>query len=102
MLNSTITETQDSTGYYEFYLPLLQNGTNLWRSQSVTLTGSGITKLTYSDVNQVQISAAFPDQSVGLNSSFFSFNQLNQTVSLPAGSVAEFYLGGVTASIGLV
>lgn len=102
MLDSMITESQGSTNYYEFYLPLLQNGTNLWRSQSVTLTGSGITKLTYSNVNQVKISVAFPDQNAGFGSSFFNFSRLNQTVSLPAGSVAEFYLGGVTASIGQV
>ena len=40
MLNTTV----GSQSYYEFYLPLLQNGTNLDLSQSVTLTGQSVTQ----------------------------------------------------------
>jgi len=101
-LNSSITGTQQTTGYYKFYLPLLSNGTNLYRSQSVTLTGSGITKLSCSDVDQVRVTVDFPKQSAGFDSSFFKFDQITQTMNLPANSVVEFYVSDVVVAIGQV
>ncbi len=53
VLTSTI---YGSTNYFKFYLPDLENGTNLYRSQSITLTGNGISKVTQSGVDQVIIS----------------------------------------------
>ncbi len=101
-LNSSITGTLQTTGYYKFYLPLLSNGTNLYRSQSVTLTGSGITKLSCSDVDQVRVTVDFPKQSAGFDSSFFKFDQITQTMNLPANSVVEFYVSDVVVAIGQV
>ena len=101
-LNSSITGTQQTTGYYKFYLPLLSNGTNLYRSQSVTLTGSGITKLSCSDVDQVRVTVDFPKQSAGFDSSFFKFDQITQTMNLPTNSMVEFYVSDVVVAIGQV
>jgi hypothetical protein len=103
VLNSNITGTQQFlTSYYKFYLPILGTGTNLYRSQSVTLTGNGITKITVSNVDQVKIIVDFPKQSAGFNPSFFNFNQITQSMVLPHGSVAEFYMGNVVVSMGQV
>jgi hypothetical protein len=104
MLSSTIT----STNYFKFYLPDIENGTNLYRSQSITLTGNGITKVTRSGVDQVSISVSFPKASLGFDSSFFNFNTASITLNssstpkLPANSVVEFYVGKVVVAIGQV
>ena len=104
-----LTSTVTSTNYFKFYLPDIENGTNLYRSQSITLTGNGITKVTRSGVDQVIISVSFPKAaSLGFDSSFFNFNSnsitLNATSSpkLPSNSVVEFYVGKVVVAIGQV
>ena len=105
VLTSTIT----STSYFKFYLPDLENGTNLYRSQSITLTGNGISKVTRSGVDQISISVSFPKAaSLGFDSSFFKFNSTTVTLNsastpkLPSGSVVEFYVGQVVVAIGQV
>jgi len=105
MLTSTVT----STNYFKFYLPDIENGTNLYRSQSITLTGNGITKITRNGVDQVSISVSFPKAaSLGFDSSFFNFNtttitlNASSTPKLPANSVVEFYIGKVVVAIGQV
>ena len=104
-----LTSTVTSTNYFKFYLPDLENGTNLYRSQSITLTGNGITKVTRSGVDQVSISVSFPKAtSHGFDSSFFNFNSTSITLNasstprLPANSVVEFYVGKVVVAIGQV
>jgi hypothetical protein len=105
LLNSTV----GSTNYFKFYSPSLENGTNLYRSQSVTLTGGGISKISCSDIDQVNITVSFPKAvSLGFDSSFFNFNSTTITLngaSTPAvtsGSVVEFYVGKVVVAIGQV
>jgi hypothetical protein len=83
-----LTSTVTSTNYFKFYLADLENGKNLYRSQSITLTGNGITKVTRSGVDQV-IST-----SITLNAS--------STPRLPSNSVVEFYVGKVVVVIGQV
>ena len=107
VINSTITgmQNQTSTNYFKFYLPVLQSGTNLYRSQSVSLTGNGISKIAYDNANQVRINATFPLQAAGFDSSFFKFNQISQTINVATGAsdtVVEFYMGNVLVSIGQV
>jgi FlaG/FlaF family flagellin (archaellin) len=103
-----LTSTVTSTNYFKFYLPNLENGTNLYRSQSITLTGNGITKVTRSGVDQVIISVSFPKSVAGFDSSFFKFNSTSITLSatstprLPSNSVVEFYVGKVVVAIGQV
>jgi hypothetical protein len=103
-----ITSTVTSTNYFKFYLPDLENGTNLYRSQSITLTGNGITKVTRSGVDEVKISVSFPKASLGFDSSFFNFNSASITLNntstpkLPLNSVVEFYVGKVVVVIGQV
>ena len=104
-----LTSTIMTTNYFKFYLPSLENGTNLFRSQSVTMTGNGISKITRSGVDQVILNVSFPQtESLGFDSSFFNFKNttitLNSTSTpnLPANSVVEFYIGKVMVSIGLV
>jgi hypothetical protein len=105
MLTSTITgNQQNATNYYKFYLPLLENGTSPFRPQSLTVTGDGITKISRSGVDQVNIEVSFPQS--GFASSFFHFNStsitLNSTTNpkISANSVVEFYLGSVIVTVG--
>jgi hypothetical protein len=105
LLNSTV----GSTSYFKFYSPSLENGTNLYRSQSVTLTGNGISKITRSGIDQVNITVSFPKAgSLGFDSSFFNFNSttitLNSTSTpkMNPNSVVEFYVGKVIVAIGQV
>jgi hypothetical protein len=104
-----LTSTMTSTNYFKFYLPDLENGTNLYRSQSITLTGNGISKVVQSGVDQVKITVSYPKSaSPGFDSSFFNFKSstvtLNSTSTpkMNAGSVVEFYVGKVTVVIGQV
>ena len=106
MLTSTIM-TQN---YFKFYLPSLENGTNLYRSQSITMTGNGTSKLTLSDVDQVTISVSFPTDSsaLGFDPSFFNFMSTSITLNdsstprIPNNSIIEFYVGKVVVAIGQV
>jgi len=108
VLTSTVNSTTGSTDYFKFYLPDLENGTNLYRSQSITLTGNGITKVTQDHVDQVIISVSFPQASLGFDSSFFNFKSntitLNSTSTpkLTSNSIVEFYVGKVVVTIGQV
>jgi hypothetical protein len=102
MLNSTIDgpQQQDVTYYFKFYLPTLEAGTHLYRSQSITLNGYSVTKIVRSGVNQVRITATFPEEALGLSSDFYKFDHPSETLSLPAGSVVEFYIGKILVSLG--
>jgi hypothetical protein len=109
VLTSTVTNGQQTSSYFKFYLPDLENGTNLYRSQSITLTGNGISKVTQSNVDQVVISLSFPQAaSLGFGSSFFNFKSttitLNSTSTpqMTPNSVVEFYVGKVVVAIGQV
>lgn len=104
MLNSTIAgpASPTSTNYFKFYLPTLEPGTHLYRSQSITMTGNDITKIVRSGVNQVRINVTFPSASLGFDSVFFNFDHISETVNLPADSVVEFYIGKVIVTLGQV
>jgi hypothetical protein len=106
MLNSTIGGASPKN-YFKFYLPSLNNGSSPHFSQSITLTGNDIIKVTRSNVMQVRITVTFPDASQGFTQDFFNFEKqvitLNSTSSprLPPNSVVEFYVGKVIVSLGL-
>jgi hypothetical protein len=88
--------------YVRFYLPILNLGSNLQPSHSVTLTGTNVLYTTMSNVSSVTISVAFPSgAAMGLTSSFFNFNATSQTVMVGPNSVVEIYGGNVTVSLGL-
>lgn len=101
-----LTSTIQGTTYYKFYLPSLENGTSPYTSQSVTLTGGGISKITRSGVNQVELTVSFPKQGLGFDSSFFNFAGTTITLNsastpkMNANSVVEFYVGTVIVQIG--
>jgi hypothetical protein len=103
MLNTIV----GSQSYVEFYLPLLQSGTNLDLSQSVTLTGQSVTQYVQSGVTGVRFNATFPLASQGFDSGFFPFKntpvngQYTVTVNFPAPSTVELFVGGVAVSLGL-
>jgi hypothetical protein len=106
MLDTTV-GTQSN---YEFYLPLLQSGTNLGLSQSVTLTGQSVTQYIQSGVTKAEFISSFPLASEGFNSGFFPFKNTlvsSQYVTIalnnPPGttSTVELYVGGVSVSLGL-
>jgi hypothetical protein len=103
--NSTIVGPQQSTStvYYKFYLPALeQSSENPQRSQSITMTGGPVIKVIRRDINQVRITVAFPSSSSGFDSSFFRFDNVQETMALPSGTVVEFYIGRVIVSFGQV
>jgi len=115
MLNSTIAGPQapTSTNYFKFYLPSLEAGTHLYRSQSITMTGKDITKIVESGVNQVRINVTFPNgkpfSTQGFDYDFFNFdhtisslNMASETRSLPVNSVVEFYIGKVIVTLGQI
>lgn len=105
VLNSTISGPQyGETRYYKFYLPILEPGNHLYRSQSVTMSGNGITKIARNGVNQVRISVSFPngDESLGFGSNFFKFDHQTEIINLFGNAVVEFYLGSVIVTLGKV
>jgi len=113
MLNSTIAGQQGATDYFKFYLPTLEPGTHRYLSQSITLTGDSITKIVKSGISQVRINVTFPNgkplSTQGFDYDFFNFdhtisslNMASETVSLPANSVVEFYVGKVIVTLGQV
>jgi DNA-directed RNA polymerase specialized sigma subunit len=86
-----------------------ENGTNLYKSQSITLTGNGISKVVQSGVDQVKISVDYPKAvDLGFDSSFFNFKSSTVTLDssstpkMNANSVVEFYVGKVIVTIGQV
>lgn len=102
VLNSSIAgpSQSTSTSYCKFFLPTLElSSGNPYLSQSVTMVGGEITKIIRSGIDQVQITVSFPS---GFDSTFFNFDSLVETKSLPADSVVEFYIGNVIVSLGLV
>jgi hypothetical protein len=103
MLNSTIAgpEGPTSTEYFKFYLPTLEPGNHLYRSQSITMTGNDIIKIVKSGVDQVRITVTFPDAGIGFDSDFFNFDHLSETITLD-DSVVEFYVGKVIVTLGQV
>jgi hypothetical protein len=104
MLNSTIGGTQGptSTNYFKFYLPTLEPGMHLYRSQSITMTGDSITKVVRSGVTGVRINVTFPNAGSGFDSTFFNFDHVSEVVDLPDGSVVEFYIGKIVATLGQI
>ena len=100
-LNSSIAgpSQSTSTSYCKFFLPTLElSSGNPYLSQSVTMVGGEITKIIRSGIDQVQITVSFPS---GFDSTFFNFDSLVETKTLPADSVVEFYIGNVIVSLGL-
>ncbi len=114
MLSSSISGSQSptSTNYTKFYLPTLEPGNHLYRSQSITMTGNDVIKIVKSGVNQVRINVTFPngipDSTQGFDYDFFNFDHTiddyhaSEIVTLPAGSVVEFYVGKVIVTLGQV
>jgi hypothetical protein len=99
VLQSSIAGSQN----LKFYLPSLQSGESKYLSQSLTLAGSGISKVTCDDVDQVAISVTFPKAAeLGFDESFFNFNSTTVTWDTPSSSIVEFYVGKVQVSIGAV
>jgi hypothetical protein len=103
MLTSTIEGPEGTpTNYTKFYLPTLEPGTHLYRSQSITMTGNDITKIIRSGVNKVRINVTFPNVDLGFDSNFFNFDHISETKTLSPGSVVEFYVGKVIVTLGQV
>jgi hypothetical protein len=100
-MTSTISSQSTSTSYYKFFLPTLSiSNDNPALSQSVTMVGSDVTKMVRENVDQVQITVSYPSADAGFDSDFFQFAENSITQTLPQGSVVEFYVGTVIASIG--
>jgi hypothetical protein len=92
-----------TTNYFKFFLPILEAASeNPALSQSVTMVGNNVTKITKSNVDQITISVDFPSSENGFDSTFFGFESTVETPTLPENSVVELYVGKVVVSIGQV
>ncbi len=101
MLNSTISTGAETKNYFKFYLPYLRSGTHPHRSQSVTLTGNSVSVEKADNVNKIKIQVSFLKSSLGFSEEFFNFESLVEEIDVPDGSIVEFYVGEVSASLGL-
>ena len=90
----------DSGNYFKFYLPTLANTTNFYRSQSLTMSGDGISKVTQTGVDQVKVTLTFSRAGEGFDSSFFNFRQVTETKTVASGSIVEFYVASVNVAVG--
>jgi hypothetical protein len=100
MLNSTITTGGTTKNYYNFYFPILASGNNPRISPTVTLQGTSVNVLTQGNVNKIKIHADFPKTSLGFDSSFFNFENLDEEVDVPSQSILQFYTSEVIVSLG--
>jgi hypothetical protein len=92
-----------SANHFKFYLPILDNGINLYRSLSITMVGTEIYKVPEQHVDQVRITVNVNETTPqGFDSSFFNFKQLTETKVLPSDSNVEIYFGSVVVTIGQV
>lgn len=97
MLNSNIS----NTGYYNLFLPILQQGNSLHLSQSVTLTAVAFNVQIAQNISKIRITVDFPQSALGFDSTFFDFNSSLPDISVvPQGSSLEFYTGNVTVALG--
>ena len=100
MLNSTITTGGATKNYYNFYFPILASGNNPRLSPTVTLQGTSVNVLTQGNVNKIKIHVGFPKASLGFDSSFFNFENLDEEVDVPSQSILQFYTSEVIVSLG--
>lgn len=89
-----------STRCYKLYLPTLINGTNEFNTQTLLMTGNGISKVVKSGVDQIRITATFPKAADGYNAAFFNFHSISEIKTVPANSLVELYVGDVQVKIG--
>lgn len=102
MLNTTITTGNTTKNYFNFYLPILNQGSHPRHSQSVTIVSTSISVKTENSVNRIRIHVDFPKAaSAGFDGDFFKFDALDEEIDVPDGSILEFYTGEVTVSLGL-
>jgi hypothetical protein len=101
MLNSTIKIGSEMRDYFKFYLPYLVPETHPRHSQSITITGKSVSRVTASEVDAVRINVTFPCEGLGFDDAFFNFKSTVETCDVPDGSVVEFYIGEVRVSLGL-
>jgi hypothetical protein len=101
VLNSTIKIGSDTENYFKLYLPYLMAGTNPRLSQSITIIGKNVTRITESNVNGIRITVTFPNEGLGFGSGFFNFRSTTETLNVPANSIVEVYVGEVKVSLGL-
>jgi hypothetical protein len=103
VMNSTLIT---GGNYYKFYLPSLVSGSNAYLSQSLTFTGNGINKVSPSSTfSLIRINATATAASSippGFDAAFFNFDHTTETLTIPSGSLVEFYFGTVNVSIGMV
>ncbi len=102
LLNSTTS----GYSYLRLYVPNLQSDGNPYLSQTLTLTGDGISKVKQSSVDWIVITVSFPNAALGFDAQFFKFKATSVAINtspMPGQySTLEVYAGNVGVSIGAV
>jgi hypothetical protein len=102
MLNSTTTVNgNQTTSYFNFYLPVLNAGPTPRYSQSVTLEGTTVMAESAQSVSSIRIHLDFPKSSFGFDSDFFGFYSTDEQLNVTSESTLQFYTGNVTTSLGM-
>ena len=86
------------TNYVRLYLPILSEGEALRRSDSVTLTGESVSKISET-VTGIGIEVSFPVD--GFDNFFFRFPDMEESILLDGETILELYVGGVDVALGV-
>jgi hypothetical protein len=94
MLNMTMGDAD----YIRLYLPMLSQGDSPKHSDSVTLTGTSISKIVET-VTGIEIKVNFP--LTDFDNTFFKFPQTEATITLTRETILELYVGDVDVGLGM-
>lgn len=87
-----------TTNYVRLYLPVLLEGEAPKHSDSMTLTGQSVSKISET-VTSIKVEISFPmDEYDNL---FFQFPQYEEIITLTGESVLELYVGEVDVALGV-
>jgi hypothetical protein len=87
-----------ASNYIRLYLPVLSEGESPKHSDSMTLTGQSVSRISET-VTSIKIEVSFPMDEY--DNSFFQFPLIEETIALADESVLELYVGTVDVALGV-
>lgn len=95
-----ISLTMGDTNYLRLYLPILSKGATPGYSQSVTMTGETVTRIS-ENITAIKVVASFPLQLEGFDNTFFKLSQTEESISCTNGTILELYVSEVDVGLGV-